>query len=293
MAAGRLLVGAHERLSRRHATSGQRRPEAPRTNAEPPEVLERVPDVGELPVEHRAQPLPVDEQVAHPQVAVDHARRVLGRPVRLQPSEAQLEGRVRLRQPVEHRPVLGDLVGRLQSLHRLDGDGVDRRRGRADLRTEALARHRPLLIAQQLARDGLPRQPLHHHPRAAQHATVVAGHHAGDGNAMLRGGSKQGRLRLHAHPAAARGGSRPEPLQDQLLLPSPVDEVEGPRLSRRAARESPQPLDRRVPVGREQGPEGERQLVGPHETGTVGERPDPVPLGVRVASRRPLRTGTG
>ena len=90
--------------------------------------------------------------------------------------------------------------------------------------------------------------------------------------------------------AAVPGRSR---CRISSCVPSPVDEVEGPRLSRRAARESPQPLDRRVPVWREQGPEGERQLVGPHETSTVGERPDAVPLGVRVASRRPLRTGTG
>ena len=87
-------------------------PEPPGPHAQPAQVLERVAAVGQLPVEHRPQPVGSDDEVPVAEVAVDdRVPRADGRgPVARQPAEAQLEGRVRLADRVERGPELGDLV---------------------------------------------------------------------------------------------------------------------------------------------------------------------------------------
>ena len=47
--------------------------EAPRLHAQPSEVLDRVAEVGELPVEHGADAFRADDEVAVPEVAVHEA----------------------------------------------------------------------------------------------------------------------------------------------------------------------------------------------------------------------------
>ena len=71
-AAGR-LVGRRQLLPGGDPAGRQRRAEPPGPHAEPPEVLHRVAEVGELPVEDRPQPVGTDEQVPEAEVAVHHA----------------------------------------------------------------------------------------------------------------------------------------------------------------------------------------------------------------------------
>src|SRR5213078_1015541 len=90
-------VGGEELLALAEAADRLRvRAEAPRAHAEPAQVLHRIADVGELPVEDGAQALGTEDDVADAEVAVHEglgARR--GRRSR-EPAERQLERRVRI-----------------------------------------------------------------------------------------------------------------------------------------------------------------------------------------------------
>ena len=56
-------------------------------------ILDRITEVGELPVEYRGEPVRVDDEIAQPEVAV-HDHPSAGRwPVLVEPSERQLERR--------------------------------------------------------------------------------------------------------------------------------------------------------------------------------------------------------
>ena len=78
-AAARRLVGGEQLLAAAEPAGRVGRAEAPRPHAEPAEVLDRVAEVGELPVEHRPQPVRADDEVAGAEVAVDHGGRAGGR----------------------------------------------------------------------------------------------------------------------------------------------------------------------------------------------------------------------
>src|SRR5262245_31113950 len=54
------LVGREEALALAEPAHGQRRAEPPRAHAEPADVLHRIADVGQLPVDHGAQALGAD-----------------------------------------------------------------------------------------------------------------------------------------------------------------------------------------------------------------------------------------
>jgi len=64
------LVRLEERLQLAEPAHVLGRAEPPRSCAEPAEVLRGVAGVRELPVEHGAEPLGADEEVAEPEVAV-------------------------------------------------------------------------------------------------------------------------------------------------------------------------------------------------------------------------------
>src|SRR3546814_1434478 len=100
---------------------GQRRSEPPRPHAEPPEVLQGVAEVGQLPVEDGPQALLVDEEVPEAEVAMHHADGGGGGAVGLEPPETELEGRVRLFQRVEPSAELLELVGLAQPLDGIAG----------------------------------------------------------------------------------------------------------------------------------------------------------------------------
>ena len=63
------------------------RAEAPGPDAEPGQVLVDLADVHQFPVQHRGQPGFVDDQVAHPEIAVHQSRRRRRRPVSRPASE--------------------------------------------------------------------------------------------------------------------------------------------------------------------------------------------------------------
>src|SRR5436309_6319395 len=95
------------------ATEAADRPvhaESPRTRAQPPQVLHRVTQVGELPVEHRPNAFRPDDEVAVAKVTVDDRHPAGPWAVGRQPAERQLERRVGLAERVEHAAELLDLV---------------------------------------------------------------------------------------------------------------------------------------------------------------------------------------
>src|SRR5438552_16092830 len=70
--------------------------EPPRAHAEPAEVLHRVADVHHLPVDHGAQALGAEDDVAHPVVAVHQRPALRRRQPSREPAERELESGVRL-----------------------------------------------------------------------------------------------------------------------------------------------------------------------------------------------------
>ncbi len=98
------LVGGQERLQL--AEPGDREivvAEPPRADRQPGEVLGRVARVAKLPVDHRGEPVLIDDQVAEPEVAVDEPRRRGRRRVEAQPSQPGLDRGQRLADLVERR----------------------------------------------------------------------------------------------------------------------------------------------------------------------------------------------
>ena len=91
------------------------RAEAPGPDAEPGQVLVDLADVDQLPVQHGRQPGFVDDQVAHPEVAVHQHLRRRRRPVCGEPAERPLECRCGVAHLVESVAPLGELVGRGQA----------------------------------------------------------------------------------------------------------------------------------------------------------------------------------
>jgi len=122
----RPFVGADELIDRAEAADGERRAEAPGLHAQPAEILQRIPEMGELPVEHGADAVGTDDQVAVTEVAVDDALGRTRRPVVAEPTESQLEGRMGLAQSVDDGPELFDRVpcgqtGNLEGRDPVDG----------------------------------------------------------------------------------------------------------------------------------------------------------------------------
>src|SRR5207237_4043989 len=105
------LVGTEEAVTLAEAADGMVDAEAPGFDAQPSQVLHRITDVGELPVEHGAQAVGPDDQVAVAEVAMDDGRSGGRRPSLFEPAQRQLERGVRLAEAVEHRPPSDDGIG--------------------------------------------------------------------------------------------------------------------------------------------------------------------------------------
>src|SRR5205085_11719140 len=84
--------------------------EAPRLQTQPTEILGRVAEVRELPVEHRTHTVGTDDEVPVAEIAVDERglRRLCRRVVR-EPPQPELERGMRLAERVEVLAVLRDL----------------------------------------------------------------------------------------------------------------------------------------------------------------------------------------
>ena len=198
--------------------------------------------MGELPVEDAAQAVGVDQQVAEAEVAVDDGAPGRRGAVRVEPADAELHGRKRLVEAGQQRLHLRELVAAAHPGGRVRRDGVDRCEGRAGLADEAVAGGGPLVVAQELAGDGLALEAVHDDRRAADHRAVVVRHDRRHGHAPGAGGPQERGLALHPGAAAHRPG--PQPLEDQGALRTVGDEVEREGLPRSPARQPDQPVHR-------------------------------------------------
>ena len=108
---GRVGVDRQQLLGRAESTGAPVHvAEPPRLHAEPAEVLDRVAEVREFPVEHRAQPLRSDDEVAGAEVAVHERGLGVGEPGCAfgQPTEPELERRMGFAEHVDHTAELVD-----------------------------------------------------------------------------------------------------------------------------------------------------------------------------------------
>ncbi len=104
------FVGREQLVDRADAADLVRRTEAPCLHAQPGQVLHGVTDVHQLPVDDGGEPFPVDDDVAHAQVAVHQRRRRARRTVGLEPLVGLLEGRAAIGHHAVRRPVARQLV---------------------------------------------------------------------------------------------------------------------------------------------------------------------------------------
>ena len=112
-----LLVGGQEALDAAEAARAERLrcAEPPGADAEPGQVLVDLADVDEFPVQHGGQTGLVDDQVAHPEIAVHEPRRGRRWPVGGQPPKRPLERRRGVAHLVEPVAPLGQLLGLCQA----------------------------------------------------------------------------------------------------------------------------------------------------------------------------------
>src|SRR5204863_3103124 len=94
--AARALVRGEERLALAEPADGRIGAEAPRANAHPRQVFERIAHVRELPVENGTQALGPEDDVAESVVAVHDGERARRRTAGREPAERELERRMRI-----------------------------------------------------------------------------------------------------------------------------------------------------------------------------------------------------
>lgn len=193
------LVRRDELFDRAESPHGKRGSEAPRPYTKPSEVFKRVPEMGELPVQHRPDALGPHDQIAVTKIPVHHP---LGRARQLrfgEPPEPQLERRMGLTEPVE-------LVGQLLERVTTDEAGNLGRRDTVDggENPTALSRQDPpdvsqLLVPQDPARDRLAVDELGDEEGRPELLGPVPGHHdARHRNPSALGGHQQSGLERHA-----------------------------------------------------------------------------------------------
>src|SRR2546421_141462 len=158
------------------------RAEAPRPNAQPPQILQRIAQVRELPVQDTSEAgVGPYDKVAGAVIAVDQSDPIGVRKVPAQPAQPQLQGRVRLAQAVELRLEAVELGARR-------GPGVGGPRQKRELRRvkavdpcqvrgDLLDQDRPdggvLRLRDQPPPNGLPVQGLHDEGGASRSGAVV------------------------------------------------------------------------------------------------------------------------
>ena len=193
-AAAGVLVGGQQLAQVPHAADHTGPAEPPGRCAQPAEVLGRVARMGELPVEDGTQAAGADEQVAHPEVAVDGDGAVRVGPVEGEPPHAELERRSGLPQAVQEGERVVERVTARQAGDAPDRDAVDGGQCGSALAGQRGPRPRPGLVVEQPARDGLALEALDDQPSRVEPAARARRHHPGHGYAGLRRGAEQGRL---------------------------------------------------------------------------------------------------
>src|SRR5260370_11056461 len=91
-AAGALICGKKV-LTRSEATDRPAAPEPPGADAKPTEIHHWIAKLGQLPIEHAADAVFIDDQVAHPEVAVHHGLADIPRQMLGEPAKRELERR--------------------------------------------------------------------------------------------------------------------------------------------------------------------------------------------------------
>ena len=238
-----------------HAGHREIAAEAPGPHARPAQVLHRVAEVGQFPVDDGMQAVGTDQHVAEPEVAVHHGLARAGGTVLLQPAEGELEGGDRVAEPVEHLAVLVQLVDGLQEVQLVGRDGVDGGEGAPELGRQPGASVAVGVVAQDAPGDRFPVDELADQvPGAERRVTGPAGDHAGHRDAGGGRGLEQQGLVLH-RAGTRRAGALA--LEHQLT----TARAERPRLPGGAAGESTQVRHGRAEHRLETG----YQFVGCHD----------------------------
>ena len=136
--------------------------EPPRPGTQPPDVLRRVPQVGQFPVEYGTQPGAVDQEVAHPEVTVDHHRSVPGWMAAGEPPCPQFQNGPNLVEGVEEIEWAAQRILAGQSGDGCRINGMDGRQGPGRLVVQTGKDAGKLFVPQDPPGDGLAFQPFDH-----------------------------------------------------------------------------------------------------------------------------------
>ena len=229
LSAAGALVGREQLVDGAEPTDLVRRAEAPCLHAQPGQVLHRVTDVDQLPVDDRGEAVVVDDDVPHAQVAVHQRRRRARRTVGLEPRVGLLEGRAAIGHHAVRRPVARQLVDLGCAGHLRGIDRVQTREERAELVDEHVARAGELVVAQDPARERFAPHRAHHQPRGAEVRAVVVEHDLGHA---------QSHLVACAHGVGFQPHRARRPRPARRITPQderPSAGAERPRLARRTA----------------------------------------------------------
>ena len=219
------MIGGEQVLPFAEAADGPVHAEAPRLHTQPAQVLHGVADVGQLPIEYGAQAIRSEDEIAVAEVAVNDGRAGSGRAPLLQPTEGQLERRMRLPESVEHRPpCVHDVALGVEPGHPVERYRVDGRQCFATLARQLRQCRRVLLVAEDLAGNRLALDALDYE------VLLVLGDDARHRYPGLGRGPQQGALgHGRGRPArTARIGAHDE----VLLGPVGPDGVDRPHGSR-------------------------------------------------------------
>lgn len=258
-----LLIGPQEALDAAEAAGAQagRGAESPGPDAEPRQVFVRLADVHKFPIQHGGKVGSVDDEVAHPEVAVhQHRRRRVG-PVCGQPAKPPFEGGGGVAHVVEAPAPFVELVLVCQARAVWVGAVNGGRRLRA-LPQQSGAAGVPVTgvePALDAPHDGLALDLIADKKRITQcRRRIVGDQDVGDRSAGGRGGGLGPGLEFHAgmHVVGWTGA------QDQRAALRAGHRLERPGGSAGAAGQRAQVLDRRVGADgrREHGGEFGRQL---------------------------------
>src|SRR4051812_37409926 len=152
--ARRLGIGREQVVVVAEPADGTVDTESPRLHTQPPEILHWVAEMRQLPIEDGAQTIRADDEVAVAEVAVNDRRRCALRSALVEPTQCELERRMRLAEPVEHAAPHGDGVGlEGEAVYIVDRDRMDAGQRRTTLGGEQRTSAGIRLIAQDLARD--------------------------------------------------------------------------------------------------------------------------------------------
>ena len=241
-------VPGHQVGARAEPADRAGRAEPPGLGAQPAQVLPRVAAVGELPVEHPAQPVFGDHQVAGAEVPVDQGVRDRSGLVLAEPAQADLERGPGLGEALVQLGQLAQCVDVREPGERSRIDLVDPGQHLAEAARQPGAGGGVGVVAQQPARDRLPLQALHQQVGPAEGPLPVVvqfGH--GDAGRPRR--DHRGRLDFYVPGRLPRPAARvAEQDEVALRLAGRVD-LDVPALPARAARHRPDraDLDGRAP----------------------------------------------